>query len=164
MVKTLVTFYSRTGKTKKIGREIAKNLNADIDYIKDLKPRMGSVNFIIAGKDAITNQLTKIKYKKDPSKYDLVIIGTPVWSFTMSPAIRTYLKENKGKFKKIALFCTQGSNSAARTLKKMAELSKKPLATFNINTYYKDIKKSKYEKPVKEFCDKLKKKLSSKPL
>lgn len=158
--KILIAFYSRTGKTKKITKEIAKNLKSDIDEIKDLKPRMGSANYLIAGKDAILKKLTKIKYKKDPSKYNLVIIGTPVWSFTMAPAIRTYLKENKGKFKRIALFCTEGSNSSRKTLKNMQRLSKKPIATYHKNTYYTDIKKSQYKESVKEFCEKIKKKLN----
>ena len=46
------------------------------------------------------------KLRKDPSKYNTIIIGTPVRAYTYTPAIRTFLKTAKLKEKNIALFCT----------------------------------------------------------
>ena len=36
-MKTLVMFYSRTGNTKKVGEEISKNFDAELEEIIDLK-------------------------------------------------------------------------------------------------------------------------------
>ena len=102
-MKTLVVFYSRAGNTKRIALEIQKNLKSDIDEIKSID-RKGPWGFLMAGKDSVFSEKVPISYKKDPSKYNLAIIGTPVWTYTMAPAIRTYLLENKGKFKKVAFF------------------------------------------------------------
>ncbi len=105
--KILVVYYSRTGNTKKVALNLAKKINADCEEIIDLKERNRIIiGWLVSGKDATMKKMTEIEFKKDPSKYDLVIIGTPVWSWTVTPAIRTYLSENK--FKKVAFFCTNG--------------------------------------------------------
>ena len=112
-MKTLVTFYSRTNNTKKIGEEIAKNLKADSDNILDKKNRKGIFSYFIAGKDALFKKLTKIENKKDPSKYNLVIIGTPIWV----------------------------GSKQTRAFKEMEKLSKKPVAVLELN--HKTIKNPK---------------------
>ena len=91
---------------------------------------------------------TQIKYKKDPKKYDLIIIGTPVWAWTTTPAIRTYLTQNKPK--KVAFFCTSGG-SKGKVFEDMEELSKKPLATLDLV----DKKINESMKTIQEFCQKL---------
>jgi len=152
-MKTLVAFYSRTGNTEKIGKLISKNINADIDTITDMKNRTRRIiGWLISGKDASQKSLTKIKYKKDPSKYDLVIIGTPIWSWTLTPAIRTYLTENNGKFKKVAFFCTSGGNKG-KAFEEMKNLSKKPIATLEIRD--KDVRKGHLQEELLKFCRKL---------
>ena len=94
-----MVYYSRTGNTEKIGNEIAKILKADTEQIIDKKDRSGSIGWVVAGKDGMGKKLTKIEtVKKDPAKYDLVIVGTPVL-VNMTPAVRTYLRKFKGKFK-----------------------------------------------------------------
>ncbi|MBN2111933.1 hypothetical protein JW707_02420 [Candidatus Woesearchaeota archaeon] len=155
-MKALVVFYSRTGNTKKIALEIKKSLKADIDEVKDKKDRSGIKGYLLAGKDSILKRTTEIVFRKNPEKYELVVIGTPVWSFTVCPAIRTYITQNKDKLRKVAFFCTQGSNSDQKTFRDMQKLAKKPLATYSISTSYRRIKNIDYKKEVKEFCRKLK--------
>ena len=152
-MKKLVVFYSRTGNTKFVAEEIAKKLKADIDKILDEKDRKRKIiGWIVAGRDGMKKSLTEIKYKKNPNDYDLVIIGTPIWGWSMTPAIRTYLTNNK--FKNVAFFLTYGGNYKD-TFKEMKELSKEPLATLDIID--KDIKDNKEQvfKKIKEFCEKL---------
>ena len=79
-MKILVTFYSRTGNTRKIGNEIAEKLKADADEVVDKKPRGGVKGYLFAGRDAMKKKLAEIEYRKDPAEYDLVIIGIPVWA------------------------------------------------------------------------------------
>lgn len=151
--KTLVTFYSRSGHTKSVGQDIAKALKADIEEIIDLKNRSRMIIcLLIAGRDAILKKLTEIKYKKDPTKYDLVIIGTPVWACTMTPAIRTYLTKNK--FKKVAFFCTSAGQDG-KTIQNMEELSKKAVTILSLID--RELGESKSKKKLESFCKKLKK-------
>jgi flavodoxin len=151
-MKTLVVFYSRSGNTRKLALEIKKCLKADLDEIKSID-RKGAWGFLMAGKDSVFNKTIDIKYKKDPSKYNLVVIGTPVWTYTMAPAIRTYLIQNKGKFKKVAFFCTMNSSGDKITFKNMERLSKKPVATLSALTwFYRNLKKCECSDKIKKFC------------
>jgi menaquinone-dependent protoporphyrinogen IX oxidase len=53
------------------------------------------------------NRLAVIKPTMyNPSDYDLVIIGPPIWTSRVSTPVRTYIEENKAKFKRAAYFCT----------------------------------------------------------
>jgi flavodoxin len=148
-MKILVVYYSRTGNTKKAALQISRELRAQTDEIIDLKDRkMKIVGWLVSGRDASKGSLTEIKCKKDPSKFDLVIVGTPIWAWTLTPAIRTYLAIKK--FKKVAFFCTCGGDSG-KAFVEMQRLSKKPVATLVLSE--KDLKGSRVK--VKEFCKRL---------
>ena len=148
-MKILVTYYTRGNNTKKIAETISKNLNADLDEIIDLKDRSRKIiGWLIAGKDAITKKLTKIKYEKKPEDYDLVIIGTPVWAGTMTPAIRTYLTNNK--LKDIAFFCTY-DGQGGKTFAEMEKISNPPIETLGLNN-----KSKNKDSDIEEFCRKIK--------
>ena len=153
-MKTLVVYYSRTGTTKKVAQDISKILKCDKEEIQDIKSRKGVIGYLISGREAMTKKLAEIKEtKKDPSKYDLVIIGTPVWAYNMSSPVRTYITKNK--FKKIAFFCTMGGSGDKPTFKKMEELcNKKPKATLTLKT--KEVMDNKHIEKLKEFLKSLK--------
>ncbi|MFC1690670.1 flavodoxin family protein [Nanoarchaeota archaeon] len=153
-MKILVAYYSRTGTTRKLAQDISKALNADIEEIIDTKNRDGVLGYMGAGRDGSTKKLTKLEpIKKDPSKYDLIILGTPVWAWAISAPIRTYITENKDKFKKVAFFITKGGSDCEKLFKEMGELAgKNPLATLELKT--KEVIKGNYD--LKEFSKKVK--------
>jgi flavodoxin len=134
----LVVYYSRTGNTKKIGDEIAQALDCDKEELIDTKKRSGIFGYLIGGYDATRKNLTILKdIQKKLMEYDLVIVGTPVWSWTVCPAVRTFLLNNKEKIKNIAFFATEGDSGDERTFAEMEKISgKRPVATSVIKTKY----------------------------
>jgi flavodoxin len=130
-MKTLIAYYSRTGVTAKVAKNLQKEFSADIEEIKDIKKRSGIIGWIKSLFDVIKGNSAKIKpIEKDLSEYDTVIIGTPVWASTMATPILTFITENKEKFKNLAFFCTCGSNGYEETFAKMEEIvDKEPLET-----------------------------------
>lgn len=146
--RCLVIYYSRTGNTKKVGKEIARIKKADIEEVIDLRDRKRKIiGWIISGRDASLKKTTEIKYSKDPSDYEKVFIGTPVWAWTLTPAIRTYLSQNN--FKKVYFFCTHGGQKG-KTFEEMEKLSKKPEATLEIHE--KELNSKETLDKIKEFC------------
>jgi len=134
-MESLVVYYSRTGTTRKIAKTITEVLRADIEELVDTQDRKGLWGWFIGGKDAFLKIPTKIrKPEKNPAAYDLVVIGTPIWAMNVPPAIRTYLSQNAGKFKRVAFFCTTSGTSAKGIFEAMQNLCKKtPLAELEIN-------------------------------
>ena len=158
-MKSLVAFYSRTGITKKTAEAVAKALGADIDEIIDEKDRKGIAGYLGGGRDALQKKQTGIAFKKSPGKYDLVIIGTPVWGARMTPAIRTYIERHKKQLgnSKVAFFCTMGGSGYERTIEEMGLISgKKPHATMAVLT--REVVKDAHGDKVKLFVEEIKKK------
>jgi len=155
-MKILVVFYSRSGKTKKVAEAISDILKCDKEEIFDTKNRMGIPGFLSAGTDANLRRLTAIKeIKNNPSLYDLVIIGTPVWSSNISTPIRTYLSLYKKDFKRIAFFCTRLGSDSKKVFDDMKNLSQKtPLALLELTS--REVARDQYMQKVKEFIKNLK--------
>lgn len=110
-MKSLVVYYSRTGNTKFIAETIAAELGSDIEEVFDLKSREDSECWRSAGLDATTGKSTYIaQTAKNPHDYDLLIIGSPVWAWGPTAAIRTYLSKNDLSGKKVGLFFTLNHN------------------------------------------------------
>ncbi|MFH1236906.1 MAG: flavodoxin [Candidatus Aenigmatarchaeota archaeon] len=153
-MKTLVVFYSRTGTTRKVADEIAKALNCETEEIADTKKRAGILHYLSSGRDAQKEALTTlVEPKKDPSKYDLVVIGTPVWAGKMSVPVRAYLHLKKDNFKKVALFYTAGSQNDKIFPDMSKVCGKPPVATLGLSAA--DIKKGDSARKIKEFSEKL---------
>jgi flavodoxin len=154
-MKPLIVFYSRTGTTRKVAESIKKILKCDAEEILDVKSRAGLLGYLRSGKEATLKKLAEIKpAKKNPSLYDLVIIGTPVWAFNMSSPVRTYVSKNKGKFNKVAFFCTMGGSGDKNTFGEMAKLcGKKPAALLSLKT--NEVLDGKYSKGAKVFASKI---------
>lgn len=154
-MKSLVVYYSRTGTTKKVGESISKILKCDLEEVIDAKiSRAGVKGWMISGKEAFLKKCPGIKeVKKDLSLYDLVIIGTPVWALTMSSPIRTYISQNKNKFKKVAFFCTH-EGMPGNTLKDMEKLCGKKLIT-STDFIKKEVINEKYNQKLKKFISEI---------
>ena len=156
MKNVLVVFYSRTGTTKKVGEEIAKQLGCGTEQILDVKERKGPLGYMRSGKEAMKKIAGDIREpKEDPSKYDLVIIGTPIWSWNVSSPVRAYLEKVKDGLTGVAFFATQGGSGAENAFKSMEEITDcVPKATLALTTKF--VQAGGWENNVKNFITKLK--------
>jgi len=156
-MKWLVVFYSRTGTTKKVAEVLSDLLKCDMEEILDTKNRMGFFGFLRAGMDAAFEKVTVIKkMEKNVAAYDGIIIGTPTWASRMSPAVRTYILQNKDGFRRTAFFCTCGGRGCRKVLTKMADLSgQSPLALLEVN--HEEMANADYSSKVEKFVEELRK-------
>lgn len=155
-MKALLIFYSRTGTTRKVAQAIHSIIKCEVEEVKDLKNREGMMGYLKGGRDAMQRKPTKISTAtKDPAKYDITIIGTPVWANNMAPAIRTYLFKNSEEFNKVAFFSTMGGSGSKKTFKEMAKLcEKRPIAMLELKT--KEVISTDITPKIKEFLQKIK--------
>ena len=133
-MEILVIYFSHTGNTQKVAEAIASKYEADIEQIKEAGDRAGMSGYLAAGRDALFKRQGSIQSaRKDPAQYDLIILGTPIWAWSVSPPIRAYIAEHISQFNKVAFFCTEGGSGGKRAFQQMAELiGKQPVATLEI--------------------------------
>ena len=133
-MKTLIVYYSRTGHTEEVAEAIAADLEADIVRIEDLADRTGARGYLRSGLDALRGRSSSIRpTETDPADYDLVIVGSPVWSGRLSAPVRTYIADNKTSLKNVAFFCTEGGYGGPRVFKTMQDLcGRDPIATLEV--------------------------------
>jgi flavodoxin len=135
MSRILVVYFSRTGYTRQIAEAIAHELGADVEWVQESKSRQGILGYLRSAREALQQRTVAIRAPgKNPSNYDLVILGTPVWASNMSSPIRAYIVAHRSALGQVALFCTQGGSGAMKALGKMTELcGHKPVATVILN-------------------------------
>ena len=153
--KCLVVFYSRTGTTRKVAGQIAQALGCATEELTDTKGRAGVLGFIKGGWDAFRKKLTRIgEVANDPADFELVVLGTPVWAGSMTPAVRTYLTEQKDRLPHVAFFLTTGGSGIERTFRHMEELcGKPPKATLDLRQ--KEVLKGDPAAAIRAFVEKL---------
>ncbi len=124
-MRILVVYYSFEGNTRFIAEAIASAIGADVLQLRRVKEigTHGFMKFFLGGREVLMRKKPKLHpFDKDPADYDLLFIGTPVWSWNFAPPLRTFFKKVKLKGKKIALFCCCAGQKG-RVFKKMkAEL------------------------------------------
>lgn len=150
-MKVLVAYYSRTNVTKKVGDAIAKSLNADVEEITSTVKYGGKIGYARAGKDAIKEKIIELgDLKYNPSDYDLVYLGAPVWAGKAANPMISYIKQNEGKFNNVKFFATAGSNDFEKIFKQMQDyVGKAPQKTLGLTT--KEVKKEEFEEKMNSF-------------
>lgn len=152
-MKTLVVYFSKHGHTKKVSDEIAKALKADVETLEDTKDRIHLASWFKNAFDEDLRTPTKIKTPKlNPSNYDLVVIGTPIWDGIVPP-VKAYLEMFKGKFKKVAFFSTFGASAESAFYYMEKACGKTPIATLELQD--RQINSGKDNGRIKEFLGKL---------
>ncbi len=154
-MKNLIVFYSRTNTNKKVAEALAQRLNGDLEEIKSVKNYRGLFGYFAAGREGMKKIPAKIEpATKNPTEYDLIILGTPNWAGKMSSPVRAYLTEQKNRIKKAAFFCVRGGSDTQSIFDEMAELSgQTPIATLALLT--KEVVKNNFEEKLKDFTAKL---------
>lgn len=131
MPKILIVFYSRTGKTAQAALDLASHLDADIEKIIDKKKRTGLFSIITNGRDAMQQKLTDITpMTKNPTGYDLVIIGSPIWAGNLPPAVRTYLTQCQALLGRYAFFITSDNTDPTLAAQMAAQVVGKEALIF----------------------------------
>jgi flavodoxin len=108
-MKTLIVYFSYEGNSALIA-ELIKAAVPEADTL-ELKPeddrkREGLAKFIWGGRQVMTHAKPKLKpYTAEIDQYDLIILGTPVWAGSYSPAMASFLSQTKISGKKLALYC-----------------------------------------------------------
>lgn len=124
-MKTLIIYYSFDGNTKFIAQSIQKEISCDLLELKpsnEIKTH-GFMKFFWGGKQVLMKETPALlEYNTQFDDYDLIIIGTPVWSYTFAPPLRTFFTKKHFLNKKVALYCSHEGGMKNTFMKMEKEL------------------------------------------
>lgn len=117
-MKVLVSYFSASGVTKNVASRLADLLNADLEEIKptrtysdaDLDWQDSQSRSSIEMKDETARPEIE-KPVHDPSEYDIVFVGYPIWWYAEPRIVDTYLDRFDLAGRRIIPFATSGSSS-----------------------------------------------------
>jgi len=122
-MKNLVVYYSLDGNTRYIAENIASAIGADILELKPVSDIKNNkfTKYLWGGRQVVMGKKPELeKISVNPQEYDTIFIGTPVWAFSCSPAINTFISEFEIRAKKLAFFICDGG-SKGKTFSNMRE-------------------------------------------
>jgi flavodoxin len=105
--KTLIVYYSRSGKTEIVAKELAEQLSCDIEEISSKKNRQGFGGILTCVFDSVFDRYDEIEtVKGDVKGSDQLIIVSPIWIHRVSSPVRTFIKDAGLQGKDIYLILT----------------------------------------------------------
>lgn len=122
MNKTLVAYFSASGITAGVARNLAEGIHGDL---YEIKPAVPYTEADLDWKD--NNSRSSIEMSNPQSRpeladkdakilnYDIIFIGFPIWWYVAPTIINTFLESYNFAGKKIILFATSGSSGFGET-------------------------------------------------
>lgn len=139
MNNKIIIYFSYTGNTKKIANIIKDKLNCDILELKPIIPYSTDYQTVVDEEQNLEGSEHLREYQNiniDLSKYNTIIIGTPVWWYRECPVIRTFLKENDLSNKTIIPFATN-AGWLGKTFKEIEKMCPNSKITNEMNIVFK---------------------------
>ncbi len=114
-MRALVIYYSLSGTTRAVATALAQVLGADVEEIRCARYSPGIWGALRAGYDSARGKLPAIApLARTPSRYELVVIGGPIWAFHPATPVRAYLQQEKARLSTVAYFLTHGGSAGRR--------------------------------------------------
>lgn len=127
MSKTLVAFFSASGRTKRIAEKLAAATGGDL---YEIKPAVPYTRSDLNWQDKHSRSSVEMS---DPSSrpaladtdaniasYDRIFLGFPIWWYTAPTIIRSFLESYDFAGKTVILFATSGGSGLGRTERELA--------------------------------------------
>jgi flavodoxin len=123
MSKTLVAYFSATGNTKSVAKDLADVVKADL---YEIKPKVPYENADLNWMDKTSRSTVEMEDKtsrpaiiQDDAKienYDTIYLGFPIWWYVAPTIVNTFLESYDFSHKKIILFATSGGSGFGGTI------------------------------------------------
>ena len=112
-MNTCIAYYSKSGNTKIVAEYLSKKISADIIKLEDKTNYKGIVGFVKGGMNASRTKKAELDSSiyNEISKFDRIILATPVWAGKTTPAINAVLENVDFNGKEIYVVTTQADPS-----------------------------------------------------
>ena len=123
MSKTLVAYFSASGTTARVAKELAQAVGADIYEIKPAVPYTeADLNWMNKKSRSSVEMNDKSSRPEladrdaDIAAFDTILLGFPIWWYVAPTIINSFLESYDFSGKKIVLFATSGGSRFGKTV------------------------------------------------
>lgn len=130
--KILVVYYSWSGNTEAVARLIQAETKANLFEIELQNPYPANYSACVDEyrADKRENRVRPLKSKvENIAGYDIIFLGSPIWSGTIAPPVKTFLSGHDLSGKRIIPFVTHGGGGVGSSFTDMKKLA--PRAEFS---------------------------------
>ena len=127
--KVLVVYFSATGTTRQVAKQIAKIADADICEIIPTKPYSGADLDWTNKQSRSSVEMNNLKarpaikpFSVDMSKYDFVFLVYPIWWDLAPRAVNTFIETTNLAGKTVIPFATSGGSSIGNSVAVLKQL------------------------------------------
>lgn len=141
--KVLIVFFSHTGNTREIARQIRQITGGDMVELRPEQPYPTDYNEVVkqakqelnAGyKPALKTNLVHLE------SYETILVGSPIWWGTVAPPVQTFLTGNDLSGKTIAPFVTHAGSGLGQSVGDVAKLCPGSKVLGGLTVWGKDVK------------------------
>ena len=116
-MKSLVVYYSLTGKTKLVAQVIAEVLKTTLVEIVERRPIPMPLVYVSGSFRALMNWGSKINpVDVDLTQYERIFIGSPIWAYRPAPAVYSFIYRTSFEGRSVIPFFTMGGDDSTRAL------------------------------------------------
>ena len=123
MSKKLVAYFSASGVTEKVAKQIADLAKADIYEIKPKVPYTEADLDWMNKSSRSSKEMNNLSYRPEIedtplniAQYDTIFLGFPIWWYIAPTIVNTFLEKHDFSGKKIVLFATSGGSAFGKTI------------------------------------------------
>jgi flavodoxin len=140
-MKSIILYYSRSGKTEKLAKKIAAALGSDILKVEVEKPYGNFFSTIIRAIREKSKGIIAAVSTQVPAldSYDTVLIGYPVWASDIPSFFSDFVQKCSLKGKRVIPFATNGGTNIESTMETLKKICPDGVVhPFNYGTSKKD--------------------------
>ena len=122
MPKKLVVYFSASGTTARVAKELAEAAKADL---YEIRPEVKYTSNDLDWRDKSSRSSVEMADKKSRPKladknakiadYDVIFVGFPIWWYTAPHIINSFLESYDFSGKKVVIFATSGGSGFGKT-------------------------------------------------
>ena len=124
--KILVAYFSHSGNTQEIAKQISEFVGGDVFRIEPVKNYPSNYQEVLRVSKAEIDNHIKPDLKeevKDVKQYDIIFIGSPNWYSTVAPPVVSFLTNCDFSGKVVVPFITHGGGGEANCITDIKKMS-----------------------------------------
>jgi flavodoxin len=156
----LIVLFSRTGTTLRVAGELqqaleSRGVDCRLEELREPRSRRGIFGYFRSAIDAARDRPARLaNLKQDPSRFDVVVVGTPIWGASPSTPIRTFLRVHGARCKQLAFFVTFGGSGCERTLGRLRVIAgRAPIAELAARQH--DVERDRHHAALRTFAEEI---------